>query len=59
MTIEIQMLKCQNYTVLSFGFWNSVNGIATPRQVWARNDKRERAEDGIRRALQRLREATA
>jgi len=59
MTIEIQMLKCQNYSVLSFGFWNSVNGIATPRQVGARNDKMESAEDGINQALQRLREATA
>jgi len=32
--------------------------IATPRQVGARNDKRERAEDGISGAIQRLREAT-
>jgi len=59
MTIEIQMLKCQTYSVLSFGFWNSVNGIATPRQVGARNDKGERAEEGISGAMQRLREATA
>jgi hypothetical protein len=40
MTTEIQMLKCQNYSVLSFGLWNLANGIATPRQVGARNDSK-------------------
>jgi hypothetical protein len=56
--------KCLNakptpFCPLDFGIWNLANEIASPRQVGARNDKRERAEEGISGALQRLREAVS